>query len=243
MLRIFLALWLAFTPALSWAGSRTLLGVGAPTAAAPSFSLAFQSSQSSTTNATTVNFGTVTFLNGQYAIASLGWLTNNPGPTTITSVTVNGVSFTQVPGAAVGTSSTFGGAVDMWISPTPMSGTSGTAAVVYSAAAGSFGAPSNIAIYSMNTAHPTVSAAQTSILANNNPWPLSGLAVPTGGGGITALYIGGGSGTFTSFTNAGTDAASGNAAFGTVAGTGTVVVSGNFTANAGGSIAAASWGP
>jgi hypothetical protein len=37
MLRIFLALWLALTPAFAWAGSMTLMGAGKPAAAAASF--------------------------------------------------------------------------------------------------------------------------------------------------------------------------------------------------------------
>jgi hypothetical protein len=62
MLRIFLALWLAFTPAFAWAGSMSLMGVGtAPGASLPPVTLTFQANGLSSASASTETFS-ITFL-------------------------------------------------------------------------------------------------------------------------------------------------------------------------------------
>lgn len=70
MLRIFFALWLAITPAFSWAGSMSLLGVGKPSAAAPAFGYTLLGAKNPDTSAVSTVL-TVPFAMGTVANNSL----------------------------------------------------------------------------------------------------------------------------------------------------------------------------
>jgi hypothetical protein len=111
-----------------------------PPSAPPSFALTYQQSATSTTNTTTINYGTMTYGSGNRVVAALAWLQNNVS-TTVTAVSVNGVALTQIPGALAVTNNTFGtfgATVDVWESSAPISGTSGSVSVTYTAAPNSF---------------------------------------------------------------------------------------------------------
>jgi hypothetical protein len=160
-------------------------GLG-PFAPPPSFSLTYESSATSTAGTTSINYGTMTWVNGQYIVMGLSFF-DNFSPTTVSSITVGGVSLVQVSGAFQSRGAA-GAQVDVWISPSPMASASGNVTVVYTQSPNLFGAPSSIAIYSLSTTTPAAASTSGNIYSSGtNPY-VATPAVPTGGGALVVAY-------------------------------------------------------
>jgi len=249
MLRIFLALWLAITPVFAWAGSMTMMGVGAPPTSGPAFSLTFQSSNglNSTASSVTYNAGSpMTYGAGNTRVViGVSWANDNVHNITISSITVGSTSFTQVPGAYVSASVNTGGS-DIWISNSPIAGSSGVVTVNFSNALGN---ATSVALYNLQTATPAAFAGSNFTVFNATSGSGS-ISVPPGGAGIAITSDQGFSGLGGSFTAGITQDF--NIAYGAFStpffgghttSTGSVTVTATFSGAAGAPVSMASWGP
>jgi hypothetical protein len=174
MLRIFLSLWLAITPA--FAGSLTLLGAGGP-AASGGFALTYQSS-AGVAGGTVVNYGSLNYSSCTRVVVAVQWVASTA---TVSSITVGGSSLAHVASTNLFSSST---GIDIWESSASLGAGPGTVSVTYSAALGGFG--SAVAVYCLTTTTPAASAGNTTVgTFGSGPVSVS-LTVPSGGGGIAA---------------------------------------------------------
>jgi hypothetical protein len=209
------------------------------------FALAWQSTATSNANTATINYGTMTWQSGQYLVMGLAFIANNPA-STVSSVTVDGISLAQISGA-LETRGAFGPVADMWISPSPMVHSAGNVSVTYSASPNSFGVAAAVAVYSLSTTTPAAASAGGAVFnSGTNPFTFSTLAVPSGGGAIVIVATD--SGTFSSWTGAASDSSPTPGAgispnFGHTTATGTNTISATWTANASGVITGVAWGP
>jgi hypothetical protein len=198
-IRAFLPFLLA---ALVWSGgaqaqvSMTHAGRGAPGGGA-SFSITYEASATSNTTTATQNLGTVSY-GATPSVVVIPICYSSATPVTISSVSLNGVSGSQVSGfydfvAGVGQNG------DAWYVVAP-GGSSGNLTITFSGALSSAGAALYVSLYNIQTSTTTPSVANAA--QSNNASSLSAsVAIPTGGGAIASYcsWIGE---TFSGWTNA-----------------------------------------
>lgn len=214
-----------------------------PSAAAAVFSLTNTDSGSDTSNSTTVNYGTKNFGAAdpnRIIVVAIGarFVAGN----SITSVTIGGVAATLVSGTTSASGTILGGtAIYQAAVPT---GTSGAISATFSSAA----VRSAISVYRLITNTPT--AADGNNAATTSTAALSAsVNVPSGGGGLAAVFYQTGTVTFT-WTNAVEDVdfatAVGTSSFTSAKLSGTGAVTATSTASVGGqqqTYSVAAWGP
>jgi hypothetical protein len=250
MLARILALALAIYPALAFAQSSPILGFppgvfqnraaidAGTTPPPPSFSLTYNTGgSSSAVSGTAVNYGTLTYGSGcTRVIAASLWY---PGAiNSISGITVNGVAFTQIPGAFASRGGGF--SVDVWESNSAISGSSGSAIVTYGSA---ITFTSSVALYCLVTTAPTASASN-STSGDNVTSVNATISVPTGGGAIAVT--GGINGNTMTFTNATVDidvTGGINDYYGHTTATGSVNVTATYSVADGPVLSLVSWGP
>lgn len=208
-------------------------------AAGAAFSLVNSSSATSASNATTtISYGTLAYSGtATRVIVAIAYSTGVVSQT-VTAVSVNGVSFTQVSGCYVQQGTSFGTAVDIWIG-TP-GGSSGAVSVTYSAVTSQ---GSSVALYSLTTTTPAV-AGQTNASSGFASSLGNTLNIPSGGGAIAIVETQNGS-VLNSITNGAIDAtpnALTNFGHSTVTGAGSVLTA-NLAASDVVAMCSASWGP
>jgi hypothetical protein len=153
-----------------------------PIAAGVSFSLAWVSGATDTGGGTTVTYSSLSFGTGDPNRIISAAVVNRPtalSTNTITSMTIGGISATQVSGAYVkDTSTSF--IADIWQAAVP-TGTSGNVVITYSDAS----TRSGIDLYSIVTATPTATAAAGAFTdVNAGGTQAVTLTIPTGGAAI-----------------------------------------------------------
>jgi hypothetical protein len=200
--------------------------------------LAYKSSASAGSGGPTISYGTIAFTSGTYAVLAILYVPNNPGPTTVSSVSVGGNALVQATGAYAANSPA-GIAVDVWVSTGTISGASQAVSVTYGA--GTWGT-SAVALYSLTTTTPTPAHGANNLTANSTSITQS-IVVPTSGVALAASASQGGH--VLTFTNATSDVTfvTGSYNFGHLTSTGTVSVTGTPSASDGLVIGLASWGP
>jgi len=189
---LLLALSLGLTPALAWAAGWLPLVKSGGVA----FSLTYNGgSAGSSSAATTVDFGTLTYGSGcTRVVIGINWL---PGGTAVTGVTIGGTNLAQISGAYKNQGSV---AVDAWESSAALAGTSGDVQVTFNAVGGS---GSSVALYCLITSTPAAGLPViNSVAFNGGPTiTATGVVVPSGGGALVLTGDQNGH-AISSFTNA-----------------------------------------
>lgn len=145
------------------------------------FSLTLQGTASSTTSATTISYGTVTYGSGCTRVVAV-ILYRIGASTAISSVTVNGSSLSQVSGAFGFNNSSNNS--DVWESSGAISGSSGTVSITYAASTAGFSA---VGLYCLNTTTPTASAATQSGSSFATSTTAT-ITIPASGGGVVGYF-------------------------------------------------------
>lgn len=217
-------------------------GPGTPASSGASFSLTYESSAQSSSTTSPISYPSMTYGSGcTRVIAAVAWRINSAS--SISSMTVNGVSMTQVSGASI--YNNVNEHTDIWESNSAVSGSSGTVSITYS---NTIFNSSMVALYCLVTTTPTANAGNAGDQINGATVSFS-LNIPSGGGGIVFSYTENNTAP-NSQTNWTTDAtltpAGGNGTplFGhsTATGASTTIAMG-LPSNDGWNLSAASWGP
>lgn len=162
-------------------GSRQLI-LRRRVASGVSFNLGYASSATSTANTTSINYGTLSYAAGTTRTICIVQWYGGTAPS-ITSLTVGGQSFSQVSG---GIASSADMAASVWISNTPLSGTSGSVVVNYSPVPDWSSA---VALYNLTTATPVAGTPATIVPSSPVPTITDGpVTIPPGGGAVFATF-------------------------------------------------------
>ena len=162
------------------------------------------SASSSDTTHPSIDYGTVTYPPGASRIvACIQWYPPVGGDA-ITALTIGGAPLTQVPGAAI-TSTSAGVAIDVWETSASLSGSSGDVQITFAAACAY---TSSVVLYGLTTTTPAVSATATQTTFGTNgggPNDYSvALNIPSGGGAL--FMTASRNGAVASYVNASIDA-------------------------------------
>jgi hypothetical protein len=162
------------------------------------FSVTYESQQDTTTTTATQNFGTMSYgTSPSVVVAMLCW----SGTTTVSGITINGVSGSQVSGAYT-TVSGINQSADAWYVVAP-GGSSGNVTVTFAGALSSATVTAWVSLYNIQTATTTPSAANQSN-SNNTSSLNAAVTIPSGGAAIASYcsWIGE---PFNTWTNATSD--------------------------------------